>query len=80
MLFMPDIPRVLAIVKSVNVLWIGVLSVRKDSNGLTLVGAICACAGFSLIASNVDRVFSSLGLLLAPMLGELVLPKKSEPS
>jgi hypothetical protein len=80
MLFIPDIPRVLAMVKSVNVLWIGILSVRKDSKGLALIGAICACAGFSLVASNVDRVFSSLGLLLAPMLGELVLPKKSESS
>jgi len=80
MLFIPDIPRALAMVKSVNVLWIGILSVRKDSKGLTLIGAICVCTGFSLVASNVDRVFSSLGLLLAPMLGKLVLPKKSEPT
>lgn len=75
-LFVPDIPRVLAMAKSINVLWIGFLSIKKDSKGLALIGAICACTGFSLVASNVDRVFSSLGLFLAPMLAKLVLPKQ----
>lgn len=77
-LFVPDIPRILAMVKSINVLWIGLLSIKKDSKGLMIVGAICACAGFSLVASNVDRVFSSLGLFLAPMLAGLVFPRQEE--
>ena len=73
-IFVPNIPRILNMVKSVTVLWIGLLTLRKDRESFLLLSVLAVCIGFSLIASNIDRVLSPLGIFLAPRLLSIINP------
>ncbi len=79
-IFYPDIPRLLNIAKSVTILWLGVLTVRKDRESVLLISVIVGAIGFTFIASNIDRILSSIGLLLAPRFVSLLNPEKEEES
>jgi hypothetical protein len=79
-IFIPDIPRLLNMVKSVNVLWLGVFAIRRDKESVLLILIILCTFGFSLIASNIDRILSPLGMFLAPMFLSLLYPKKDDES
>ncbi|MHA1928258.1 MAG: hypothetical protein ACTSV2_06735 [Candidatus Thorarchaeota archaeon] len=77
-LFLPDLERILWIVKSINILWIGVLALRKNRFSYLVILLILTTAGFSLIATNVDRIFSFLGLAMAPLFIEILYPKEDD--
>jgi len=74
-IFYPDLPRLLNVVKSVNILWLGLLTLRKDRESVLLVSIILSTLGFSFIASNIDRVLSPLGILLAPRFVSILYPE-----
>jgi hypothetical protein len=76
LIYYPDIPRLLNVVKSVNILWLGVFTIRKDRDSVLLISIILATLGFSFIASNIDRVLSPLGILLAPRFVSILYPEK----
>jgi hypothetical protein len=71
-LYIPDIVRILWMAKSLGILWIGFLGIRKNRDGVQLLMVIACCFGFSLLATNVDRIFSFLGLFLSPLLANII--------
>ena len=77
-IYFPDLPRLLNVVKSVNVLWLGILTIRKDKESFLLLSIILSCLGFSLVASNIDRILSPLGLFLAPRFVSLLYPPEQD--
>ena len=71
-LFIPDFTRILWMVKSLSILWLGILGLRSNREGVQLLLVVGCCFGFSLLATNVDRIFSTLGLFLSPYLVNLI--------
>ncbi len=71
-LYLPDLSRILWMARSITVLWLGLLALRKNKESLLVLFVIIACFGFSLLATNVDRVFAPIGLFLAPMFVRVV--------
>jgi len=71
-LLIPDLVRVLWMAKSLGILWIGVLGIKMNRDGMQLLLVIACCLGFSLLATNVDRVFSVAGLFLSAYLTNMI--------
>ena len=74
LLLYPDLVDLLYILKSLNVLWLGVLFFRPTKHSLMFLSMLAVCIGFVFFLTSPLRAFIPLAALLGPQLMEGVRP------
>lgn len=69
-LLYPDLADMIYTVKSLNVLWIGVLFFRPNKHGLMFLSMLAVCIGFGFFLTSPLRAFTPLAALMGPQLIE----------